>query len=98
MGKTRPTAEWPRRVLATFFVSAAAVALGASLLGSHAGPAEAAFDESWASPNEAQSALNFEFYRENVEPIFMRGHGEGGLVPGACVMCHVSFMAGWDSL
>jgi hypothetical protein len=32
--------------------------------------------------------LDFEFYRENVEPIFVTLHGEGGLVPGACVMCH----------
>ena len=96
MGKMTPTAEWPRRVLATFFVSAAAVALSAFVLGSHAGPAEAAFDESWASPSEAQSVLNFEFYRENIEPIFVRGHGENGPGPGR--VCHVSFMAGWDSL
>ena len=88
MGKMTPTVELPRRVLATFFVSVAAAALGAFVLGSEAGPAEAAFDESWASPSQAQNVLDFEFYRENVEPIFVRGHGEGGLVPGACVMCH----------
>ena len=103
MGKTMPTAEWRRRVLATLFVSVAAVALSAFVLESDAGPAEAAYAESWASPSEvrtseaqtseartseAQTVLSFEFYRENVEPIFMRGHGEGGLVPGACVMCH----------
>ncbi len=93
MGKTTPTAEWPRRVLATFFVSVAAVALAAFVLGSDAGSAEAAVHESWTSPSEAESSeaqtvLDFEFYRENIEPIFMRGHGENGLVPGACVMCH----------
>ena len=93
MGKTTPPAQWPRRVLATLFVSVAAVALSAFVLESDAGPGEAAYAESWTSPSEAQSSeaqsvLSFEFYRENVEPIFMRGHGEGGLVPGACVMCH----------
>ena len=93
MGKMTPTAQWPRRVLATLFVSVAALALSAFVLESDAGPAEAAYAESWTSPSEAQSSeaqsvLSFEFYRENVEPIFMRGHGENGLVPGACVMCH----------
>ena len=88
MGKITPTREWPRRVLATFFVSAGAVVLSAFALRSEVGPAEAAFDESWASPRETQDVLDFEFYRENVEPIFTTGHGEGGLVPGACVMCH----------
>ncbi len=86
MGRT-PT-EWPRRVLATLLVSAAAGVLGAVVLGSEAERAEAAFDESWAFPSETQDMLDFEFYRENIEPIFIRGHGENGLVPGACVMCH----------
>ena len=42
----------------------------------------------WAPPSRAQAGLDYEFYRENIEPIFLRGHGENGLVPGACVMCH----------
>jgi len=42
----------------------------------------------WASTSLAQAGLDFEFYRDNVEPIFLQGHGENGLVPGACVMCH----------
>ena len=98
MGKMTPTAERPRTVLAILFVSIAALALSAFVLESDVGPAGVAYGESWASPSEArstqaqsseaQSVLSFEFYRENVEPIFMRGHGEGGLVPGACVMCH----------
>jgi hypothetical protein len=42
-----------------------------------------------AASGEAQQGLDFESYRERVEPIFMRRHGEGqGLNPGACVMCH----------
>ena len=102
MGKTAPTpqwpptAGWPRRGPAAFFVSAVALVLFVLVLGSDVGPAEAAFDASWSSRSAAQAVLDFEFYRENVEPIFLRGHGEGGLVPGACVMCH--YMAGWDSL
>ncbi len=94
MGKTAstpqwaPTAEWPRRGPAAFFAFAAALALFVLVLGSGAGPAEAALDASRASSSEAQEVLDFEFYRENIEPIFLRGHGENGLVPGACVMCH----------
>ena len=88
MGRMTLTARWPRRGLVNFFLSAAALALFALVLGSDAGPAQAAFDASWAPPHEAQSVLNFEFYRVNIEPIFLRGHGENGLVPGACVMCH----------
>ena len=37
-------------------------------------------------PSEAQAVLDFEFYRESVEPIFLRGHGAGGLVPVSCVI------------
>ena len=97
---TTPGAERPPRGLANFFVPAAAVAVGAVavvlavdvgptvVLAGDVGPTEAAFKASWAPPSEAQAVLDFEFYRENVEPIFLRGHGEGGLVPGACVMCH----------
>ena len=48
MGKTTDTAEWPRRVLAILFVSAAALALSAFVLSSDAEPVEAALDASWA--------------------------------------------------
>ncbi len=91
MGKKTPGAQWPWRVLATFLVAGAAVSLGAFVLESEAvgpEPAEAAVGGSWASAANAQDPLDFEFYRENVEPIFVTGHGESGLVPGACVMCH----------
>ncbi len=90
MEKTTPRAERPPRRVAPLIVSAAAVAVGAVTVVLTGGvrPAEAAFDATWASPIELQAVLDFEFYRENVEPIFLRGHGDGGLVPGACVMCH----------
>ena len=79
----------PRRAWSALSLSAGAAILGAlALVGSEPGPAEAAFGESWASPIEAQDVLDFETYREEVEPIFMAGHGPGGLNPGACVMCH----------
>ena len=88
MGQSAPMSEWVWKVLATLSLSSGGVVLGVVLVGAEAGPVEAAFDESGAPPREAQDVLDFEFYRDNVEPIFLRGHGENGLVPGACVMCH----------
>ena len=72
MRKITPVVVWPRNRLKNF-LSFFTLVLFATL---------------WASTSAAQTGLDFDFYRENIEPIFLRGHGENGLVPGACVMCH----------
>ena len=85
---TRPTPTlWFRVVLGVMAGAAVLTAfdLPGRLLTASSSPVP------WAAPALAQGGLDFEFYRDNVEPIFVRLRGDfRPPEPGdpACVMCH----------
>ena len=78
--------------VAGFFVLAGVgILAGPGLTSEGLGLAEPLHASTGPSTNGATLQVPFDFYRQNVEPLFLRPRGYPGTVGGraACVMCHV---------